>query len=320
MNSQRGVFVLAIAIASSGCVCTRAEPPPPAPKSLSNVNAMTKTELHCQGALLATREGGSDPGRYVEPSEAERDALRDAIATLTATDPKVATLSHSIAAAQPSLTAAGFEAISIEGTSTVLVREAGRRRGGGAYLVRPAGASNVAVQAPHTFFDEGTLPLACELFERAQALALFIDTAHRYKAAEDAGADVAHVRDSFFQSATRGLLMARPRGIVVQLHGFAERKGGAAIVLSGGVKTMGVPIVSRVHTALLSVVPGGVARFPEESSELGATTNVQGDIVREAGGQFLHVEIAAPLRRDLLSNPTLRASVLTSLANALEGA
>jgi hypothetical protein len=103
------------------------------------------------------------------------------------------------------------------------------------------------------------------------------------------------------------------------LHGFAEREGGVAIVLSGGVKTMGVPIVSRVHTALENVIPG-VARFPEDSSELGATTNVQGGIVREAGGQFLHVEMAAPLRRDLLSNPTLRASVLGKLADALEGA
>jgi hypothetical protein len=82
---------------------------------------------------------------------------------------------------------------------------------------------------------------------------------------------------------------------------------------------VGVPIVTRVHTALKGVV-NGVARFPEESSELGATTNVQGVIVREAGGQFLHVEMAAPLRRDLLSNPTLRASVLSSLADALEGA
>jgi hypothetical protein len=317
MSSKSGVLVLATAIALSGCVCKRTaqgggsdETPPGAKKS-----AMTKNEIRCPGALLATREGGTDSDRYVQPTEAERDALRDAIATLTATDPTTAT----IAAAKPSLAAAGFEAVPIEGTTSVLVREAGKKRGGGAYLVRPAGTSKIAVQAPHTFFDEGTLPLACELFERSQAVALFIDTAHRYKAAPDGGADVAHVSDSLFQAATQGLLRSRPKAIVVQMHGFAEREGGAAIVLSGGVKSMGVPIVTRVHTALKGVV-SGVARFPEESSELGATTNVQGVIVREAGGQFLHVEMAAPLRRDLLSNPTLRASVLSSLADALEGA
>ena len=52
----------------------------------------------------------------------------------------------------------------------------------------------------------------------------------------------------------------------------------------------------------------------------GATTNVQGAIVREAGGQFLHVELAAPLRRALLDDATLRASFLATLADALEGA
>jgi hypothetical protein len=319
MPSKAAIFALAAAIAMSGCVCKKAVPGGPE-NTGAKKGAMIKTDIRCPGALLATREGGTDPDRYVQPSEAEREALRDAMSTLTATDPAAAT----IAAASPSLAKAGFEAIPIEGTTSVLVRESGAKRGGGAYLVRPGGGSKIVVQAPHTFFDEGTLPLACELFERTQAVALFIETAHRYKAAPDAGADVAHVSESSFQSATQGLLRSRPRAIVVQLHGFAEREGGAAIVLSGGVKTMGVPIVTRVHTALSQILKGGavsgVARFPEESNELGATTNVQGVIVREAGGQFLHVEIAAPLRRDLLSNPTLRASVLSSLADALEGA
>jgi hypothetical protein len=309
-----GVLVLATSVAMSGCVCKQTSPDAAA-NTGAKKGAMTKTDIRCPGALLATREGGTDPDRYVQPSDVEREALRDGIATLTSTDPSAAT----IAAASPSLAKAGYEAVPIEGTTSVLVRESGKKKGGGAYLVRPGGASKIVVQAPHTFFDEGTLPLACELFERTQAVALFIDTAHRYKAAPDAGADVAHVSDSSFQSATQGLLRSRPKAIVVQLHGFAEREGGAAIVLSGGVKTMGVPLVTRVHTALKGVV-NGVARFPEESNELGATTNVQGVIVREAGGQFLHVEMAAPLRRDLLSNPTLRASVLSSLADALEGA
>src|SRR5262249_57549138 len=67
----------------------------------------------------------------------------------------------------------------------VLLRELDdQRRGGGAYLFRIRTPSRFVVQAPHTFFDHGPLSPPCHLFEQTRAAALFVETAHRYKAAE----------------------------------------------------------------------------------------------------------------------------------------
>jgi hypothetical protein len=200
-----------------------------------------------------------------------------------------------------------------------LVEAAGKKRGGGAYLVREAASSGLEVQAPHTFFDEGTLPLACELFERSRARALFIETAHRYKAAgaSDAGdfpADLAHAEDSLFQAATAGVLSGEPKTLV-QLHGFGPRESGSNVVLSNGT-TEPSTLVNHAQQALGAVVED-VWRYPQEARELGATTNVQGELARRQGGRFLHVEISAPLRVKLLQDASLRAHFLDALVRGL---
>ncbi len=195
--------------------------------------------------------------------------------------------------------------------------------------MRLGAASRVIVQTPHSFFDEETLPLGCELLERAGARALFVETAHRYKGAPDAvdaedpfPADVAHAPTSLFQAATQGVLRAPDldggaRALVVQLHGFAAREGGFAVVVSSGERRSGVAIVDRVARALSPAVPGAVVRFPDDVDELGATTNVQGALVREAGGAFVHLELSSSLRRELAASPALRARVLDGLVLSL---
>ncbi|GAC1582254.1 MAG: hypothetical protein NVS3B20_12940 [Polyangiales bacterium] len=222
---------------------------------------------------------------------------------------------------------AGFELIDVvEWKGTQLVRELpDKMRGGGAYLIRKHTASRVVVQAPHSFYDEGSLPLACEFFQRANAAALFVNTSHRYKSAPkntegEFPADVAHARDSIFQAATEGALAARKTAQVVQFHGFSKREADAAVVLSCGAKTAGDPLVSRVAQALKPLLRDPVLRFPEDPTDLGATTNVQGEAVRRSGGEFLHIEIASQLRHDLLATPQLRANFFGALASALEGA
>lgn len=280
--------------------------------------APTPTEIvtgstECPAALLAAREGGLEPGRYVAPTAEEARTLRDAFAFDLA---RVAE--------------AGF-AIEDLGHDLILVRERERRRGGGAYLLRKQASSRLIVQAPHTFFDEGTLPLACELFARGHAAALFVETAHRYRAAEQTAsgvhpADVAHARDSFFQAATEGLLRARraQRPVVVQLHGFQNREVDFSVVLSGGIRRHGLSIVNATGGALSRLLSArgarGAARFPDDQDDLGATTNVQGALVRELGSEFLHVEMSASLRRALLDDAGFRASFLATLADATEGA
>lgn len=324
---MRATIPVALAtVAVLGLSCRRARPEPTIHTTEEPVH---RIDVRCPRALLDAREGGLDPDRYVAPPDGERRALRDAIASLLA----------GRGDAKEHASAAGFELVDLEDDRGVLVREvASKRRGGGAYVVRPGARSRLVVQAPHTFHDEGTLPLAYELYARANAAALFVSTAHRYKAAPKTAAgswpaDVAHARDSFFQAATEGALRARPAPppgslVVVQLHGYGEREGGGSMVVSAGVRTPGHPLVARATTALGRIVStaasanvtGSVLRFPEDHGELGATTNVQGSIVREAGGQFLHLELAASLRRVLLEDDPLRASFLATLADALEGA
>lgn len=295
----------------------------PAPTAKVEERVVKAIDGRCPTALDGTREGGLDPDRYVVPTEAERHAIRDAVAILVEGAPDA--VARASVAAKP----ASFEIVDVPEQGAVLLRESRTKRGGGAYLIRVGSKAHVFIQAPHTFYDEGTLPLGCELFERSRAGAFFINTSHRYKSAKQTAgghfpADVAHAKDSLFQAATEGLLKAKSKPakiVVVQVHGFGEREAGnGAMVLSAGVRTPGHPVVARVALALSRVIDGGVLRFPEDHNELGATTNVQGAIVRESGGQFLHIEMGAPLRRDLLGNPTVRANVLATLADAMEGA
>jgi hypothetical protein len=274
--------------------------------------------IGCPAALLDTRRGGTERGSYIAPSDAEREALRDAAARLIGAN------EGGRDAARAAAAVAGFEVVDVpEIAGAALLRERpARRRGGGAYLFRLGARPGVVVQAPHTFFDQGTLPLACELFGRADAAALFINTAHRYNAADadstdEHPADVAHASRSLFQSATEGVLRAAPQTTLVQLHGFAPRESNAMVVISSGQRSNDDPLVGRAAAALSTVVSPGVLRFPSDTSELGATTNVQGSAARAAGGRFLHVEMAEALRTDLLRDDRLRGRFLDALSQSL---
>lgn len=267
----------------------------------------------CPPVLSATRQGGLRMGSYVTPNEDERAKAR----TLMAHALRGESLDEA--------SSLGFEAAPMPGSpDVVLLREReDKKRGGGAYLVRKGSTSSLVVQAPHTFFDTGTLPLAYELFQRSKARALFINTTHRYKSAAQASdgshpSDVAHAADSLFQAMTEGAAQALPKLTVVQVHGFAERVVTArAVVSSGEKKSPPAPIVVNAASALEAVVGPRVLKYPDDTKELGATTNVQGAFVRRAGGTFLHVEMDDRLRKELLANAALRASALDALARAL---
>jgi hypothetical protein len=278
------------------------------------------SSFDCPAALVAARRGGSDPDRYVVPSHADRAAMTDLVARLVTGGAAVR------ASLAPAATALGYAIDDVrEWPGTVLLHERpDHLRGGGAYALRLAPASALIVQAPHTFFDERTLPLGCEMFARASAAAFFIDTAHRYKAAasDEAGnnpADVAHAADSMFQAATQGVLRAMQNVSLVQLHGFASRESGVAVVLSAGTKRPKGDLLLRVQSALQPLGLGPIARFPDECSELGATTNVQGALVRVRGGRFLHIEMSSAVRASLLANSGLRARFFDVLLRSLAG-
>ncbi len=49
-----------------------------------------------------------------------------------------------------------------------------------AVVLRVGAAVPLIVEAPHTFFDQGTLPVALAIFEAQRARALIVNTSHRY--------------------------------------------------------------------------------------------------------------------------------------------
>lgn len=302
-----------LALVLGGCRCGRktgsVAPADPSARVVS-VEREPSAGARCPTALTDARSGGLRPSSYQEPSDDERRDARSAAVGL-----------FSGVASAPNVLSFGFEVVSVpEWPGTLLIRErADRRRGGGAYVVRPTSTSTLIVQAPHTFYDEGTFPLACELFERSSARALFINTVHRYKAALASPdgkhpADVAHASTSLFQAMTEGAVSAIPAVDVVQLHGFQNREASARAVVSTGERSGRGDFLPRAAAALEAAVGPRVLRYPADTSELGATTNVQGMVVRKSGGRFLHVEMDEGLRRDLLQDSAFRAKTLDALA------
>ena len=282
------------------------------PRASSTSGASPARDPACPKELADTRRDGTRPNSYVEPTDVERTALRDAVERLVRGQQP------------PSVEPLGFEVVPLPSwPDTVLVREKGRLRGGGAYVVRKSSSSKLLVEAPHTFFDEGTFTLGCELFQRTGARAFFINTSHRYKSAPKTPegknpADVAHSPTTFFHAATEGAIAGQKGLAVVQLHGFAAREVDARAVVSNGDKTPGVPWVTKAATSLAEIMGGKVLRFPEDTAELGATTNVQGIAVRRAGGRFLHVEMDDEMRRRLLAEPELRSRALDAIGSAID--
>ena len=333
LPSPFGAAVLALAAAGPGCTCSHA-PGSASPREAFDAAAISASPfsstfnpnlegdaspaMKCPDELIYARRGGSDADRYVVPTAAELATMETAIARLVS-DPAARR------EAEKMLGGMHYEVVDVAALpGVIIVREMDRaQRGGGAFLLRLASTSRLAVQTPHTFFDEGTLPLGCELFGRTSARALFVETAHRYKAAEatedgEHPADVAHQSGSLYQAATAGLLDAGV-STLVQLHGFSLRKPNEIVVLSSGAKIPGDALVDRAHDALAPVLRNGTAaRFPADTLDLGATTNVQGTLARSKGARFLHVEMESRLRKDLNLMPDYRGRFLFALGSALE--
>jgi hypothetical protein len=209
------------------------------------------------------------------------------------------------------------------GTTQVwaVLEEQSRRRGAGAYLFRvgPPEKQEVLLQAPHADYDMGTGDMAARLFLQPPPgnapRALFLNTMHRYQLLPGqkerrAGspADVAHNPDHLYTAATDAALGAGPL-LVVQLHGFGTRSDddadgalpeGTVMVVSAGLSSTSTPRQAAIADKLKKIFGDGVRRYPEEAYVLGATTNVQGRAARRRdGGDFVHLEISAPLRKQL---------------------
>jgi len=194
-------------------------------------------------------------------------------------------------------------------------------QGQGALALNPAGRPDVFIQAPHQYHDLGTGELAARLFEQGQLPLGFWNTAHRYSTPDS---DLVHTADSYLHAYSRAFVQARPTGVIVQLHGFAAHKRRTAaaraadIIISNGTYTPSL-LVQRLGHCLNSEGRWRTRIFPQDVRELGATTNRVAQMLRQQGYErFIHVEMAAEVRQQLLVDADQRTTLLTCLQRVLE--
>jgi hypothetical protein len=208
----------------------------------------------------------------------------------------------------------------------VLAEADDTRRGAGLAALRPGKSRPFLIEAPHCFFDRGTLEIALAVFERLEGRALLVNTMNRSSAgtAEErmdearrgsSPSDLAHVEESFYSTAHAELVRADPELVAIQIHGFKDdHVPGTAAVVSAS-KTRGD--ARSVAIALRQAFPSMTFKiFPEEVDTLGGTQNRQAELSRAARAPFVHVELSATLRTALNSDAALTERFADALAAA----
>jgi hypothetical protein len=186
------------------------------------------------------------------------------------------------------------------------------RPGWGLFLHDRGSRSRLVIEVAHPVADVDTEKVGVELFRRARATDLFVAGAHR-RADRDGSADVAHRADSVFQAVHRATV---GRGaVVIQPHGFdasRSERGFGDSVLSDGTPNP-PPLLLRATDALRGAGYDVCLFTGQDCSRLAAETNVQGQATREAGGVFMHVELARQIRVERAD----RVRVTTALGRLL---
>lgn len=212
-----------------------------------------------------------------------------------------------------------------EWQGAVLSEAADDCKGRGTYLVREGGdVQPFAVTAPHRGADQHTGTLAADLFLESRAAAAAWNSAPRNPQADCPHAlDLARERHHPFTAFALAFARQHPEGLVVQLHGFDRQNRNeaaareAGVILSNGTRVPDARLLDLADCLSGSLAPHIARVFPVETGELGALGNAQGKALRGAGfAGFVHLELSAELRRDLVSDDTLRTRFRRCLEQA----
>jgi len=295
----------------------------PEPSASKNPNATPPGDP--ESAVIdavRTKRGGAGVS-YIAPSEAE----------LVAFGAWARALARAAPAGAPPTTPPpqGFVLETPPDGSWWLAEAPGQRRGSGLVVIRPGRAGKVLIEAPHTFFDVGTLEVAITSFEILSARALLVNTVRRSQSDDgdldtddrariarsgEADSDLAHAPESFFTTAHVELLSEQP-DLTIQLHGFRDdRLPDVDVVLSRAGTNARLESVAAALRALLGA--GRVVIYPEETKHFGAMTNVQAGRSVAAGAPFIHVEMSRSLRDQLKQGSVLRRRFAEALGHALD--
>lgn len=254
---------------------------------------------------LDISEGQTDT--YVVPDEARRQALHEALSALAV---------GAIGSATEAARRAQYE-VCTDG-SVAMLRPLDRT-GQARIAVHLRPNEDLILEAPHPFFDFGTLEQARQLFDLLEARALIASGTHRCASTaagcegrsnacgEPGGfrmSDAAHAVNGTFHTAHIALGEAFPSAHVVSLHGHRESgvrisNGTTFPVDSESPVTRLVMALRMMRVRPISACNPG-ARVPLRSRLCG-TTNVQGrqlngspdaceQAAPEASGRFIHFE------------------------------
>lgn len=243
-------------------------------------------------SLLTWLKGGN--GDRFEPlGDASAAGLGKAFSASLVTDARVA----------PAWADLGFEPRFFAGQHAV--RElAPARRGWGAYAFRSDPARALVIQAPHSDTDLGTGRIAIALYRVLSAWSVALNSTPRTTTPD---ADLARDGGPFVELADAALTLDA-NVIVLQVHGFGPRTAktyglsGSSVVVSNGSRAPDPAL--REFAARLAAAGFDARLFPEQSRYPGGTNNPVGRRFRErATGRFVHLELGAELRRQLLDQP-----------------
>ena len=248
------------------------------------------------------------------PSTVLFDAVKQAFAEISAVDsPCDHALMHRL---NKLLKPLGMRFVKVKDNNEefyVLKERKGMYYGRGIYVVRCAkNARPICIQAPHSFFDQKTLPIAFELFKQTRARFFMTNTIHRYKGrlGEVPGSDMEHPADCahnkrlLFQAVTEGIFTGSPATLFVQIHGFKKKVDDAfdVIVSTGNKKDF---YLAARFAKLLKQLPFKIGVYGRDAHRLGALSNVQGRFINLHKGNFLHIENSAETRMEFLNQPRL---------------
>ncbi|MFY0641077.1 MAG: hypothetical protein JXR16_08530 [Bermanella sp.] len=196
------------------------------------------------------------------------------------------------------------------------------KTGAGDYRFSKAITSGIVVMAPHRYHDKHTGVITKIAFNKFKLTSVALNSLPRYSGKPVAqSADLARSFSSFHSAYARAFVKVYPMGKLIQLHGFSAEKRKtreaqqADIIISNGTAWPGAYLLDL--QTCLSKHSWKTLRYPKEVSELGATSNSIGKLLRQLGhAGFIHIELSANTRDGILNKKKLRSNFVNCM---LEG-
>ncbi len=192
-----------------------------------------------------------------------------------------------------------------------------KKDGGSLYVVRCAQALPIALQSPHSFYDKHTRRITLQMFLASNFRAAAWNTIKR------STIDAAHTHYHYLNAFTQAFAISDQDASVVQIHGFSNQRrkrppSTTADLIVSNSSRYPEQFSRMVATRLKSAFPTrNVYLFPLDVQELGGTTNVQAQVMRDAGlARFLHLEFNYDFRRQLRSDRELRGELIKLLSES----